>query len=61
MEPVRDEQCFHVTGRLANRREVPVLGVNLGGPGFLTDVRPEVVFAALGRVLGGGRRRQPIP
>ncbi len=42
--------------RFANRREVPVLGVNLGGLGFLTDVRPAEVFAALPKVLRGDYR-----
>jgi NAD+ kinase len=37
--------------RLAGGRRVPVLGVNLGGLGFLTDIRPDEVFAALDRVL----------
>ena len=40
-------------------RAVPVLGVNLGGLGFLTDVRPEEVYRALERVLAGEFRSEP--
>jgi len=39
--------------RQSGPRAVPVLGVNLGGLGFLTDVRPEEVFRALERVFAG--------
>jgi NAD+ kinase len=39
--------------RHSGTRRVPVLGVNLGGLGFLTDVRPEEIFPALERVFGG--------
>jgi NAD+ kinase len=42
--------------RHSGARRVPVLGVNLGGLGFLTDVRPEEVFTALERVLAGQYR-----
>ncbi|MGH7898282.1 MAG: NAD(+)/NADH kinase [Candidatus Binatia bacterium] len=37
--------------RFAGRHPVPVLGINLGGLGFLTDVRPDEAFAAIERVL----------
>ncbi|MGH7804645.1 MAG: NAD(+)/NADH kinase [Candidatus Binatia bacterium] len=40
-------------GRLAGKKDVPILGVNLGGLGFLTAVRPDEVFRALERVLAG--------
>ena len=32
---------------------VPVLGVNVGQLGYLTEVEPAELFAALGKVLGG--------
>lgn len=45
--------------RHSTSRPVPVLGVNLGGLGFLTDVRPEEVYRALERVLDGHYRAEP--
>jgi len=39
--------------RHSGSRGVPVLGVNLGGLGFLTAIRPEEVFEELERVLAG--------
>jgi NAD+ kinase len=39
--------------RHSGARRVPVLGVNLGGLGFLTDVRPDETFRALEPVLKG--------
>ena len=39
--------------RHSGPRGVPVLGVNLGGLGFLTDVKPGEVFKALEKVLAG--------
>jgi NAD+ kinase len=42
--------------RHSGSRRVPVLGVNLGGLGFLTDVRPEEAFQAIERVLAGHYR-----
>jgi NAD+ kinase len=42
--------------RHSGPRRVPVLGVNLGGLGFLTDVRPEEAFQAVERVLAGHYR-----
>ncbi|NOZ51092.1 MAG: NAD(+)/NADH kinase [Chloroflexi bacterium] len=40
-------------GRLTARHEVPILGINLGRLGFLTEVQPEHWQAQLGRVLDG--------
>lgn len=42
--------------RHSGARPVPMLGVNLGGLGFLTDVRPEEAFRAIERVLAGQYR-----
>jgi NAD+ kinase len=42
--------------RDAGRRRVPILGVNLGTLGFLTEVSADEVFAALERVLEGRAR-----
>jgi NAD+ kinase len=39
--------------RMASARETPILGVNLGGLGFLTEVTIDEAKAALGRVLAG--------
>ncbi len=41
------------TARLLGRREVPVLGINYGGLGYLTEFRIEEMFSALERVLAG--------
>ena len=42
--------------RHSGPRRVPVLGINMGGLGFLTDVRPEEAFQAIERVLAGHYR-----
>ncbi len=39
--------------RMASARETPILGVNLGGLGFLTEVTIDEAKAALDRVLAG--------
>ncbi len=39
--------------RLTSAREVPILGVNLGTLGFMTEVAREQVFEALERVISG--------
>ena len=39
--------------RAAAPRGVPILGVNFGGLGFLTELQPEELFAGLAKVLGG--------
>ena len=39
--------------RLLNGREVPILGVNLGSLGFLTELQPGEIFDGLHAVLEG--------
>ena len=39
--------------RAVGDRDVPILGINLGHLGFLTEVGPDDAVAALDRVLGG--------
>jgi NAD+ kinase len=39
--------------RIAGPRGVPILGVNFGGMGFMTELHPEETFAGLARVLEG--------
>jgi NAD+ kinase len=41
------------TARLLGSRDVPVLGVNYGYLGYLTEYTPETVYAALERVFAG--------
>lgn len=48
---------YLATARLAGERRVPVLGVNLGGLGFLTEVREEDLADALADAVAG---RAPI-
>lgn len=42
--------------RTAGPREVPVLGVNLGGLGFLTEITLDELYPVLGAVLSGDMR-----
>ncbi len=41
------------TARLLGIREIPVLGINYGSLGYLTDFRIEEMFAALEEILAG--------
>ena len=41
------------TARLLGTREIPVLGINYGGLGYLTDFRIEEMFPALENILSG--------
>jgi len=45
--------------RAASDRPVPILGVNLGTLGFLTEISLDELFAALERVLAGQVRIEP--
>jgi len=44
------------TARLLDARDVPILAVNLGSLGFLTDITRDEVFTALEDVLAGRHR-----
>jgi NAD+ kinase len=39
--------------RLAGPLGIPILGVNFGGLGFMTELQPEELYTALEQVLGG--------
>src|SRR5512135_1414776 len=39
--------------RLIAGRDVPILGVNLGGLGFITEINKDQIFSALNQVLEG--------
>lgn len=41
------------TARLAGEREVPIVGVNLGGLGFLTEITSDELTDTVGRTLAG--------
>src|SRR4051812_25147148 len=41
------------TARMVGERDVPVLGINYGGLGYLTDFRIEELFTALEAILAG--------
>lgn len=44
------------TARLMGDREVPVLGINYGGLGYLTEFRIEELYVALASILAGDYR-----
>src|SRR5215210_6198276 len=44
------------TARMIGDREVPVLGVNYGGLGYLTEFRIEELYTALESILAGNYR-----
>ena len=44
------------TARMIGDREIPVLGVNYGGLGYLTEFRIEELFSALEAILAGNYR-----
>lgn len=41
------------TARLAAHKGIPVLGVNLGGLGFITEIYPDELFMALDKIIRG--------
>ena len=45
--------------RATGTRAVPILGVNLGRLGFLTEVNPDELFPALEKLLSGDARIEP--
>src|SRR5436309_6908116 len=47
-----DGTLIHAAG-LCNQREVPILGVNLGTLGFLTEIPRERAFPLLEKALAG--------
>jgi NAD+ kinase len=42
------------TARLVRERAVPIVGINLGGFGYLTEVNLNEMFSAMEVILGGG-------
>ena len=47
------------TARLIGDRSIPVLGINYGGLGYLTEFRIEEMFAALEQILAGNYELDP--
>lgn len=48
-----DGTLLHVADQ-ASRHDIPVVGINLGNLGFLTEVAEEEMYHALEEILGGG-------
>src|SRR5690242_21896514 len=53
-----DGTLIHAAG-LCNQREVPILGVNMGALGFLTEVPRDKAFALLEKALAGELQASP--
>src|SRR5437867_4289075 len=47
------------TARMIGNTEVPVMGVNYGGLGYLAEFRIEELFSALASILGGDYKLEP--
>src|SRR5206468_5702280 len=47
------------TARMIGDAEVPVIGVNYGGLGYLAEFRIEELFSALAAILGGDYKLEP--
>ena len=50
---VGGDGTFLSVARFIERRSIPIIGVNLGGLGFLTEINAESCFAEFEKILGG--------